>query len=349
MLCVIPFFAGDRHLALQLAQHIERIGGVKHHTCLLVVDKGTMKDGVVEPLQKAFASVEVIFAEPAGAQGTWGNGTTDATAANEMFLTAAIYVQERLKVPFFWMEPDATPTRSTWLDEIEAEYKNGRKAFMGAYVNIPPHEPHMSGVAVYPAIVAEHSMDMMRVDKYAWDYTGRHDTVGKGKAHFTNLIQHEYRVHGESPTFPTQESLKVIRPETAVFHRCKDDSLVKRLLEKKGGDASCAINQHQDAPAEGQPETTTVQGMAANSIASNAAPTFHPEVAALTKRVEALEAVVARLNVVNRFQNSGIDSSAPRKQGVPMKRSRGSVRTPEQVASDKARMAKARAGRKAKA
>lgn len=342
MLCVIPFFSGDRHLALQLAQHIERLGGVKHHTCLLVVDKGTMKDGVVEPLQKAFASVEVIYAEPAGAQGTWGNGTTDATAANEMFLTAAIYVQERLKVPFFWMEPDATPMRSTWLDEIEAEYKSGRKAFMGAYVNIPPHEPHMSGVAVYPAIVAEHSMDMMRAANIAWDYTGRHDTIGKGKAHFTNLIQHEYRVHGESPTFPTQESLKVIRPETAVFHRCKDGTLIERLRESSACVSGLNVSASRDAQELGGRRKTPPDWPEGSTPSAEA-------YAALSKRVEALEAVVARLNVVNRFQNSGIDSSTPRKQGVPMKRSRGSTRTPEQVAADKARMAKARAGRMAKA
>lgn len=231
MLCVLAFFSGDKHLAVNLANWIERLGGVSTHDCLLVVDKSTDSSGVIEPLRRAFKSVIETSSEPAGSQGTWGTGTTDATAANEMWLTAGDYVYHKLRRPWMWLESDAVPMRSSWLDEIENEYTRCRKPFMGAYVNIPPHEPHMSGNAVYPVDVAEHSLEMKIPNKIAWDYAGRRDTVGKQKAHFTQLIQHEYRVHGEAPTFPTRDSLKIIRPGTAIFHRCKDSSLIDRLRE----------------------------------------------------------------------------------------------------------------------
>lgn len=234
MLICLPFYSGDRDQAVRLAAWIRDLGGVKNHDALLIVDKGTTSIDVIEPLREAFKSVTETSAEPEGEQGTWGNGTTDATAANSMWLTAVAYVYHVAKRRWFWLEPDAVPMRPTWLDEIEAEDKRGGKPFTGAFVDIPPHEPHMTGIAVYPPDVAACSLDMTVPGKIAWDYSGRRDTVGKGKAHFTKLIQHEYRIHGESPNFPTIESLSVIRPETAVFHRCKNDSLVQRLRERIG-------------------------------------------------------------------------------------------------------------------
>lgn len=232
MICTLAFFAGDKPNAANLAQWINQLGGVKHHDCLLVVDAGTTPAGVVEHMHQAFKSLTIIRSEPVDSKGTWGDGTTDASGPNEMWLTAATYIQHRIRKRWFWLESDAIPTRSTWLDEIEAEDKRGAKAFTGAYVDIPPHEPHMTGIAVYPPDVASHSLAMAIPGKIAWDYAGRKETVDKGKAHFTDLIQHEYRIHGESPTFPTQESLSVIKARTAVFHRCKDSTLIDRLRER---------------------------------------------------------------------------------------------------------------------
>lgn len=238
LLVVLPFFAGDKDQAIRLAHWIRDLGGVKNHDALLVVDQSTTADGVYEPLAEAFRSVAVTTSKPAGQQGAWGNGTTDATAANEMFIAGATYVYHKSKVPFLWMEPDAAPTRATWLDEIEAEYRASKKPFMGMRVDMPPHELHMSGIGCYPYDVANHSLAMMVPGKTAWDYAGRKDTVGKGKAHFTDLIQHVYRINGnvpEWPTFPTLESLAQINPRAAVFHRCKSDDLIERLRERHFG------------------------------------------------------------------------------------------------------------------
>lgn len=245
MLVTIPFFKGDKHQAIHLAKWLAQLGGLSAHTCLLAVDRSTTAAGVIEPLSKVFKSVEQIWVEPVSSKGQWGDGTTDASGPNESFLTAANYIYHVHKCPWFMLEPDAVPLVPGWLDQIEKEYLDNRKPFMGAYVNIPPHEPHMSGVAVYPADISRFSLSMMVPDKIAWDYAGRHDTVGKNQAHFTKKIQHEYRIHGESPTFPTMESLSVIKPETLVFHRCKDSSLIDRVREKRA----------QETPAEVVTET----------------------------------------------------------------------------------------------
>lgn len=251
MLLVLPFYSGDKSLAVNLANWIAQLGGAQNHNCLLIVDKSTTSAGVIEPLRKAFKSVTETSSEPAGEQASWGNGTTDATAPNEMFLTASAYIYHKQLGRWFWAETDIVPTRPTWLDEIEAEDKRGKKPFTGAYVDIPPHEPHMSGIAVYPSNVPDHSLKMATPGQIAWDYAGRSDTVGKGKAHFTTLIQHEYRIDGVSPTFPTQKSLSVIKPGTAVFHRCKDFSLIDRLRENLQLDGAIKrITSHIPTPGE---------------------------------------------------------------------------------------------------
>ncbi len=254
MIVCLPFFAGDKSQAVRLVNWIKDLGGVKNHSCLLVVDKGTNSVGVIEPLREAFRSVEETSAEPAGVQGEWGKGTTDATAANEMWLTAGAYVQHKIKKRWLWLEPDAVPLPlpfgRSWLDEIEAEDKKGAKPFTGAYVDSQPHEPHMSGVAVYPPCVADHSLDMAIPGKIAWDYAGRKDTIGKQKGYMTRLIQHEYRVDGISPTFPTLESLSIIRPEAIIFHRCKDSSLIDRLRERLGKTVTEPVSQPLAGPEE---------------------------------------------------------------------------------------------------
>lgn len=238
MLICIPFFSGDRHLAVSLIDWIAQLGGTKTHDLLLVVDASTNSAGIADTARMCFHSVQEVQAEPVGVQGEWGKGTTNATACNEMWLTASIFIQHKFpKRRWFWLEADAVPTRPSWADEIENEDRNARKPFMGAFVNIPPFEPHMSGIAVYPYNVADYSMNMAVPQNIAWDYAGRRETVGKKMAHFTDLIQHEYRIDGKEPTFPTLESLSLIKPRTAVFHRCKDGTLVARLREKLSGEA----------------------------------------------------------------------------------------------------------------
>lgn len=330
MLAVISFYSGDKPLAVNLANWILQLGGVSNHDCLLVVDKSTTPIGVVDPLRKAFKSVTITSAEPVGEQGAWGNGTTNAEAPNEAWLTASAYVYHKLNCRWFWLETDAVPTRSTWLDEIEAEDKRGGKPFMGAFVNIPPHEPHMSGIAVYPPNVPDHSLKMATPGTTAWDYAGRGDTVGKGKAHFTTLIQHEYRIHGESPNFPTQESLSVIKPGTAVFHRCKNDSLIARLREKQIVDAPSVTNVQEKF------ETALSEVRNGQTLGS----VLRERIADLEKQVGVAQQIISELTAKLNCKERLAPALAA---ATPTKKKR--TLTPEHKAKLRASMAKARAAK----
>lgn len=320
MLVAISYYSGDRHLAESLARWIADLGGVKKHTCLLVVDRSTTPTGVIEPLLEAFAKVDVVIAEPVGEQGKWGTGTVNAEAANEGWLTAMVNVAHKYKCPWFWMEVDAAPTRSTWLDEIEAEYQRGRKPFMGALVDWPGIEKHMTGIGVYPAEVAKYSLKMATPGTIAWDYAGRDDTVNKGKAHFCNLIQHEYRIDGVSPTFPTLESLNVIRKEAAIFHRCKSTELVGRLRER-----ASLIRAGNQTGKTNIPEAAGF---------SNESPILRTQIKELENEVATLKARIESLTL----------SQFP--ETIAQQHDRKKTRTPEEQKIIDQRMAKARAGRK---
>lgn len=244
MLVVLPYIHKDRDQMARLCQWLLELGGVENHDCLLVAGRDKygacphdqdIRDLCAKAFNRVLGRIEAQYVESTG---TWGDGTTDASGPNEAFLTAKDWILHRWKKPWGWMESDAAPIRSTWLDEWESEYLKGAKPFMGMLVNVPPHEPHMSGIGVYPGDIAKYSVDMALPGRIAWDYAGRRDTVGKKRAHFTNLIQHVYRLNGQEPewpTFPTLESLSQINPEAAVFHRCKDLSLLDRLTERLRG------------------------------------------------------------------------------------------------------------------
>ncbi len=335
MLIVIPFFSGDKPLAIQLMDWIYERGCGVNHDCLLIVDRSTDSGGIIDVAKQAFQNVYEAASEPAGRQGEWGKGTVDATAANEMWLTAGIYIQHTFpKRRWFWLEPDAIPTRKTAFDEIEDEDRRGTvqpdalgkpKAFTGAYVNIPPHEPHMSGIAVYPPIVADHSLDMAIPGKIAWDYAGRRDTVSKKKAHFTDLIQHEYRTDGVAPTFPTIESLCTIRQRTAVYHRCKDGTLISRLREKMSMD-----NSGRSVAVQAAPEAPVPNGIPGC-------------VEELRQRVHDLELQMAK--VMQPTLTAPAVLSAWKANGKRAKFKTPAKRTTEQQQAINERMAKARAGR----
>jgi len=233
MFCVLPFHAGDRHLAIKLAEWIKKLGGVSAHKLILAYDSATTVDGVIEPLRDAFTSVEALKIVGAP-RADWSAGTGDASACNEMWIQVAQHFG-RMEGPnhWFWLEPDAIPMKSTWMDELDEEYRKNRKGFMGARVLTSSGVERMSGIAAYPPSVAKYSTTAMLTDKVAWDIAGAQDF--KKSCHYTRLIYHVLRTSADAPKFKSQQELNTIPKETAVFHPCKDGSLIDRLIERSDG------------------------------------------------------------------------------------------------------------------
>lgn len=220
MLVVLPFHAGDKSLAVTLADWISDLGGASGHECMVMHPPNTDSEGVLEPLQRAFKKV-FLYKIPATATG-WPAG------ANEMFRRAARQIQATSPQPWLFLEPDAIPLIPTWLDQIEAAYKTCGKACMGARVKLPNILEHMSGVAVYPGNTPRIAPLLVTANKVAFDVNGARQVLPQMAE--TALIQHEWK----PATFATAEDLKRISPMAVIYHQSKDGSAIARLREKRG-------------------------------------------------------------------------------------------------------------------
>lgn len=238
MLCLIPFYSGDVEATRILLNWIKQLGGCKKHDCTLVVDADVQWSEAMTLWRMAdeiFASAEMIATDDP--QSGWPQGP------NWLFRTGACHAKER-NAPFFWLEPDAIPLKSGWLDVLEAEYGSCGKPFMGAVLDCDqPGLPtrYLAGVAVYPP----NAIDLIgppleNRPHIAWDVAAA-DAVVPHSANSMRL-QHFWGMARQSPTFTEVRphngqnnslSKSDLWPDAVVFHRNKDGSLVRML----GGEA----------------------------------------------------------------------------------------------------------------
>jgi hypothetical protein len=209
-----------------------------NHSCLLVADNDVPHEQKAE-LQKLckglFSYAEtMIVAVPQEMQG-WPLGP------NYMFASAARQIAEAWRLPWLWLEPDATPLRPGWLDTIGNNYAIRGKRFMGTIIpseNQPDMPPlHLSGCSVYDN-QAYYGLQPFTGTKLGFDIAAAGFTVPRA-SHFAPM-QHFWGKHDKAPTFnldPTKEQESVlgydfILPDSVTFHRCKDGSLIDLLRSR---------------------------------------------------------------------------------------------------------------------
>jgi hypothetical protein len=231
MIVALSVCQKDQALATKLLEWIVELSPQHPNILLLATPPGLNCSGLVTTAKRAFATVD-HFEDATYIESDWA-GKHDATGANMSFQCIANQIYYRYKEPWLWIEPDSTPLHPEWIKKIEAEYTAGKKLFMGDMVNFPPAGLHMSGIGVYPHELLRYAPTAMRAGVAPWDMVGSAEILQN--FHETQLIQHEWLWDGQSPTFKSQEDLKKIHPETVIFHRCKDGSIIDRLREKTLG------------------------------------------------------------------------------------------------------------------
>jgi len=186
MIVAISYHDGDRELMKRWANHVEKLGPYPNHSIILAPSHESSTEGILEPLQRCFASVDL--------QPCHHTETGWPISCNMAFERIAWHVSMSVKQPFLFMEPDAIPLKREWLDEIEQEYKSCGKPFMGDFVAIngimPNGIDHMSGVAVYHWDLHSLAPNIFRNEKVAWDIASAKDVVPR--LHKTKLIQHDW-------------------------------------------------------------------------------------------------------------------------------------------------------------
>jgi hypothetical protein len=128
-----------------------------------------------------------------------------------------------------WCEADTVPMRASWFREIRDEYRACGRPFMGDILQGPI--VHMTGNGVYHPDwrrIAP-SLGMLGQEQCGWDTLCAHEILPR--AHQAKTIQQIWR-----PRLPITKEWAAanIRPETALFHQCKDGSLIDVQCELLG-------------------------------------------------------------------------------------------------------------------
>jgi len=244
MIVVVHFCAKDAWLAeknLKWCIHLE--GKTRQHA-LLAHDTETPEDIVQRIRELAvqyFAEVsDYVFGAPRFKSWPW--------APNHCWQEVARHIPTITKDSWLWWESDATPLRKGWLNDIEDEYNKCKQPFMGAFISGVVPWGHMNGCGVYPNEVARFSQQafFQTVNRsMAWDVAMSKEI--RGKIHPANhLFQHCWTWDAEGnpslggnivPSFPTFEDLKhpkhYVQFNHAIYHRCKDGSIIDRMMENE--------------------------------------------------------------------------------------------------------------------
>ena len=202
----------------------------KTHDCLLSYDRTTLKDNVKvveEMARRVFCTVQhTSYAVPYG------------TRFPQTFAWqhAARYMQ-KLYRNWLWIEPDCVPITPDWLVTLQTIYDYSQHPFVGPVVE---GAGHMNGTpTIYPANTPELLPGTMKHTDNAWDVEAKLEMSGKMKdiGHIAMAVWGVKDgklnpVEGESPYFAPGSPLLAQIPKTAVvFHRCKDGSLIDRLMQ----------------------------------------------------------------------------------------------------------------------
>ena len=292
MLCVLSICHKEAQTALKLAQWIRELGGVGNHECLLSVNRtmasAKLHEPIMDELKAAFRVVTFYIQSPEDERPGPPQMPHVYSANNAFIRVNKDVIDDHSDTPYFWLEGDAIPLVSDWLDRIQTEYFAAGKPFMGARVIYPNTPEHMSGVAVYRAI-GRNAPDYVMAQNNAWDVVAASQILPK--AHFTGLIQHDWK----AAPFNSQEDIARIRSGVVVYHQCKDGSLIDRLRESRGGVATTRSVHHGE-----------IAGL-------NPAPATSPDVAALLAEVAALR---SQLEVKEKVKARMAKARAGRKQKV---------------------------------
>lgn len=232
----IAYHASDIHLVQQLLGWIFTLNGnnqLPNHLVLLG-DSGLTKDQRMEIKQlglQCFSSVNSLPV-PVERPG-WPTGP------NAMFRMGMKFVQEFLRGPFLWLEPDAIPTRQGWLEALEEDYFRQPYRFYGTLSvrgeNNSPEIPDswMAGVGIYPND-AFSELAAFCDSKKPFDVAAAASTTPR--LFKTDMIVQNWGTRDTPPTFvsgkkrsPNQFHVSDLGPNTMIFHRNKDGSLIRVL------------------------------------------------------------------------------------------------------------------------
>lgn len=234
LLIVLPVCNKDAHMMLKSIEWMLELHGKTKFDCLISYDTSIgkfWKDRVISVAGMVFKTVyEMSYPRPM--KEVWPD------ACNIAFQSAARHIQIFHKRPWLWFEADCVALKSNWMDIFQSRYLSCGKPVMGAVVK---GMWHLNGTAVYPKNFWSLSPSAMNTVDTAWDTVMMNDLHDKYTdasdilCHRWGMVNGELsHTEGDAPHFAHASLVESLIPKTAaMFHRCKDGSLVDRLREMK--------------------------------------------------------------------------------------------------------------------
>jgi hypothetical protein len=243
---ILPFSHVDIQLASLLANRLIQHGGMKDRELLVTccfADHFGIED-FLKQLTPHFKKVDHYVMPDVPFDEGWPQ------APNHIFYNACIWLaQHGNESPFYFLEADNFPLYPSWLDEMEQEYQEAGKPYMGfinkTYMTIDgkvgeERGTHLVGTGIYPANFLDICEKIHTLTDVPWDVDIQEEVVPL--CHHTNKIHHtwqtgKYRYVGnELVATPLNEWKRYggpVHPEAVVIHGSKDFSLYKLTLRPR--------------------------------------------------------------------------------------------------------------------
>ena len=221
--CVMPVSRMDWHLAFKWLKWASKISNL-HDIPFIVLHAENLEPGHIAALGAAGAR-EFRVARGIREEGFF-------IPANMMFKAALDLMEKEFPgSPLLWIEADTVPMDEHWYGNIAAEYAACGKPFLGDLCIQGQSIPHMTGNAVYhpgwrkfaPSLAQGPGFDM----KWGWDSQCAKETFPCAAQ--SKTIRQVWRPE----PFELETYQQVVPFGTALFHQCKDGTLIDVLCKEK--------------------------------------------------------------------------------------------------------------------
>lgn len=225
MLVVIPVCKKDEQVAFKNLEVAISLDKKTSFDCLLATEFGYEATGTEILCKSYFNNVHKFKYDPPPSA-SWPQ------APNHVWQSVAREIKSKYKVPWLFLEPDVTPLRKGWLEELWKEYQRGAQPFMGHIVN-GEGMGHMNGVGIYPFNISSYSTNALLVSDYPFDRMLWKDI--ENITHKANdLIAHFPRFTGVQLAFNERKPVKKLQDKGyLIFHGCNDGSLADIMMGRQ--------------------------------------------------------------------------------------------------------------------
>lgn len=246
MLIIVPISHVDSHMVESFAANLQQFGPFRGHSFSILPTQDVppqLSEEFKAKMAPLFDATEIFPVKTTSK--SWPMG------CNQHFRAAANYAATKGMVWYF-LELDNAFTRSPF-NELEQEYHEAKKPFMGAIVPTRTTDgsnvgSHMVGTGIYAAGFARASVKLSSIDRvFVWaaktpmepfDIACRHETTPF--CHPTAKIQHNFKTCNyrledgqivcDNLPGNAQSHAKPVDPRACVVHGCKDGTLAALIL-----------------------------------------------------------------------------------------------------------------------